>query len=263
MQKNILEFKRITGFAAGPKIKNKEGRIVKVSAKDKDPSELIPFVDFVPSRFYANKDGNFGATEYENMRRDGFMTGFVQGGAGFDIPESEYYKYLDPSDIRDALIRQRYRETGIYEGLDGILKTEIPTYNAKLKTVGSVPPHMEEPWQNNFETKEEYDKAITEYIKENEIVRFYDRDTKEPKEYYKTEDLLTEVTRKKESTWAMLFPEEGWIEAGEMGWFGMSTLDMKDLKETEQAKQDEYALTDNLIKKYKDTHIGIVVDCHI
>ena len=112
-------------------------------------------------------------------------------------------------------------------------------------------------------TKEEYDKAITEYIKSNKIVRFYDRDTNEPKEYYKTEDLLTEVTRKKESTWAMLFPEEGWIEAGEMGWFGMSTLDMKDLKETEQAKQDEYALTDNLIKKYKDTHIGIVVDCHI
>ena len=165
-KKNILEFKRITGFAAGPKIKNKEGRIVKVSAKDKDPSELIPFVDFVPSRFYANKDGNFGATEYENMRRDGFMTGFVQGGAGFDIPKSEYYKYLDPSDIRDALIRQRYRETGIYEGLDGILKTEIPTYNAKLKTVGSVPPHMEEPWQNNFDTKEEYDKALKEYQSE-------------------------------------------------------------------------------------------------
>ena len=133
-KKNILEFKRLTGFAAGPKIKNKEGRIVKVSAKDKDPSELIPFVDFVPSRFYANKDGNFGATEYENMRRDGFMTGFVQGGAGFDIPESEYYKYLEPSDIRDALERQRYFETGIYEGLDGILKTEIPTYDAKLKS---------------------------------------------------------------------------------------------------------------------------------
>ena len=112
-------------------------------------------------------------------------------------------------------------------------------------------------------TQEDYDKAITEYIKNNKIVRFYDRDTKEPKEYYKAEDLLTMVTRQVESTWAMLFPEEGWIEAGEMGWFGMSSLDMLDLKETEQAKKDEFALTNNLIEKYKDTHIGIVVDCHI
>ena len=110
---------------------------------------------------------------------------------------------------------------------------------------------------------EGYDELITDYIKNNKIVRFYDRDTKEPKEYYKPEDLLTMVTRQVESTWAMLFPEEGWIEAGEMGWFGMSSLDMLDLKETEQAKKDEFALTNNLIEKYKDTHIGIVVDCHI
>jgi hypothetical protein len=61
----------------------------------------------------------------------------------------------------------------------------------------------------------------------------------------------------------MLFPEEGWIEAGEMGWFGMSSLDMLDLEDTEQATRDQYALTDNLIKKYQDTHIGLVVDCHI
>jgi len=112
-------------------------------------------------------------------------------------------------------------------------------------------------------TKEEYDKAITEYIKENKIVRFYDRDTKEPREYYTSKDLLTMVTRKKESTWAVLFPEEGWIEAGEMGMFGLSSLDSLDLQETEQAKSDQYALTDNLIKKYADTHIGLVVDCHI
>ena len=111
----------------------------------------------------------------------------------------------------------------------------------------------------------EYDKVITEYIQDenNKIVRFYDRDTREPKEYYKAEDLLTIVERKVESTWAMLFPEEGWIEAGEMGWFGMSSLDSLDLQETEQAKNDQFALTDNLIEKYKDTHIGLVVDCHI
>ncbi len=113
-------------------------------------------------------------------------------------------------------------------------------------------------------SQEEYDEYINDYIVSgNPIVRFYDTETKEPKEYYEKKDLLTMVKRKKESTWAMLFPEEGWIEAGEMGWFGISSLDMLDLGETEEAKQDQYALTDNLIEKYKDTHIGLVVDCHI
>jgi len=113
-------------------------------------------------------------------------------------------------------------------------------------------------------SQEEYDEYITDYIASgNPIVRFYDRDTKEPKEYYDKKDLLTMVKRKEESTWAMLFPEEGWIEAGQMGWFGMSSLDSMDIHETEQAKNDQFALTDNLIEKYKDTHIGLVVDCHI
>ena len=113
-------------------------------------------------------------------------------------------------------------------------------------------------------SQEEYDEYITDYIASgNPIVRFYDRDTKEPKEYYDKKDLLTMVKRKEESTWAMLFPEEGWIEAGEMGWFGISSLDSMDIQETEQAKNDQFALTDNLIEKYKDTHIGLVVDCHI
>ena len=119
-------------------------------------------------------------------------------------------------------------------------------------------------------TEEEYDKAITEYLndKNNRVVRFWDTsegtgDKAIPKEYYNNQDLLSMVTRKKESTWAMLFPEEGWIEAGEMGWFGMSSLDSKDLDEKEEAIRDQNALTDNLIEKYKDTHIGLVVDCHI
>ena len=46
----------------------------------------------------------------------------------------------------------------------------------------------------------------------------------------------------------MLFPGRGLDEAGQMGWFGMSSLDMLDLEDTEQAKSDQYALTDNLIK---------------
>ena len=56
----------------------------------------------------------------------------------------------------------------------------------------------------------------------------------------------------------MFFPEEGWIEAGEMGWFGMSSLDSMDLlKNTEQAKKRyPSALTDNMPnRKYaEDTH---------
>ena len=35
------------------------------------------------------------------------------------------------------------------------------------------------------------------------------------------------------------------------------------LKEREQVIQDQNKLTDNLIEKYKDTHVGIIVDCHI
>ena len=116
----------------------------------------------------------------------------------------------------------------------------------------------------NDYTVEEYDKAIEDYIASgNPIVRLYDRETKEPKEYYDKKVLLSMVTRKKESTWAMLFPDEGWIEAGEMGWFGMSSLDTMNLEEKEQIIADQNALTDNLIAKYKDTHVGLIVDCHI
>jgi len=113
-------------------------------------------------------------------------------------------------------------------------------------------------------TEDEYDKMIEDYIASgNPIVRLYDRDTKEPKEYYDKKVLLSTVNRKKESTWAMLFPDEGWIEAGEMGWFGMSSLDTMNLEEREQVIADQNKLTDNLIEKYKDTHVGLVVDCHI
>ena len=119
-------------------------------------------------------------------------------------------------------------------------------------------------------TETEYDKVITEYLEDesNRIVHLWDTsegtgDKAKPKSYYNNKDLLTMVSRRKESTWAILFPEEGWIEAGEMGWFGTSSLDILNLGETEEAMNDQLALTDNLIAKYKDTHIGLVVDCHI
>lgn len=113
-------------------------------------------------------------------------------------------------------------------------------------------------------SEEEYDELITDYIASgNKIPKFYDRDTNEVKEYYTKKELLTMVKRKEETAWAMLFPDEGWIEAGEMGWWGMSSLDSLELEEGEQVKADHFALCDNLIEKYKDTHIGIIVDCHI
>jgi len=154
-------------------------------------------------------------------------------------------------------------DNGLFTDLSVFTETkEIPYWKEELGfKLHSIEQELDID-RNNI-SKEEYDKAITEYIKENEIVRFYDRETNEPKEYYKTEDLLTMVTRRVESTWAMLFPEEGWLEASEMGWFGTSSLDRLNLGETEQAMNDQLALTDNLIEKYKDTHIGLVVDCHI
>jgi len=154
-------------------------------------------------------------------------------------------------------------DNGLFTDLSVFLETkEIPYWKEELGfKLYDIEKELDID-RNNI-SGEEYDKAITEYIKENKIVRFYDSDTKEPREYYTSEDLLTMVTRRVESTWAMLFPEEGWIEAGEMGWFGMSSLDSMDLEETEQTKSDQFALTDNLIEKYKDTHIGLVVDCHI
>jgi len=156
-------------------------------------------------------------------------------------------------------------DNGLFEDISPFMEEEqIPLWKEelgyKLRQI-----EMELGIENRDEyTDDEYDKMIEDYIaSDNPIVRLYDRETKEPKEYYDKKVLLSMVTRKKESTWAMLFPDEGWIEAGEMGWFGMSSLDTMDMKEREQVIADQNKLTDNLIEKYKDTHIGLVVDCHI
>ena len=42
----------------------------------------------------------------------------------------------------------------------------------------------------------------------------------------------------------------------------MSSLDNMDFDEQEEAS-DTHALTDNMLKKYADDHIVLVVDCHI
>ena len=156
-------------------------------------------------------------------------------------------------------------DNGLFEDISPFMEEEqIPLWQEELGyKLRQIEAELGIEDRNDY-TVEEYNKAIEDYIASgNPIVRLYDRETKEPKEYYDKNVLLSMVTRKKESTWAMLFPEEGWIEAGEMGWFGMSSLDTMDMKEREQVIADQNKLTDNLIEKYKDTHIGLVVDCHI
>lgn len=156
-------------------------------------------------------------------------------------------------------------DNGLFEDLSEFSQEEkIPFWKEELGfKLRQIESELGIEDRDKLSTKE-YDELIEDYIASgNPIVRLYDRETKEPKEYYDKKVLLTTVTRKKESTWAMLFPEEGWIEAGEMGWFGMSSLDTMDIKEREQVIADQDKITDNLIAKYKDTHIGLVVDCHI
>jgi hypothetical protein len=192
---------------------------------------------------------------------------------------SDEIVWNDKGDVEDVLYSNPYAkwdwwvvggrwrsmgDNGLFKDLNVFLETkEIPYWKEEL-SFKLYDIERELGIDRKDLSQEEYDEYINDYIVSgNKIVRFYDTETKEPKEYYDKKDLLTMVTRKKESTWAVLFPEEGWLEAGEMGWFGMSSLDSMDLQETEQAKGDQYALTDNLIQKYADTHIGLVVDCHI
>jgi len=64
-------------------------------------------------------------------------------------------------------------------------------------------------------------------------------------------------------TYAYLFPEEGWIEKSEMGWFGISEMDTYSFEEQERIWAESQKEITDLMEKYKDTHVGIVVDCHI
>jgi len=48
-----------------------------------------------------------------------------------------------------------------------------------------------------------------------------------------------------------------------MGWFGMSSLDTLDDEERERVVSENELLVSNILKKYKDDYVGVVVDCHI
>ena len=81
--------------------------------------------------------------------------------------------------------------------------------------------------------------------------------------YYTVDELMKLVSVDKNPVQHFLFKDEGWIEAGEMGWFGMSSLDTLDDEEKERVVQENELLVSNILKKYKDDYVGVVVDCHI
>ena len=222
------------------------------------------------------------ATEKFSMDNDDhedlFKTIYCESGEIFlDKQTKEIYNvwYSNPYAKWDWwVVGGRWRDmgdNGLISDLNVFLETkEIPYWKEGLGYFKLNEIEKELGIEREDYTEKEYDKIITEYLEDenNKIVELWDTsegtgDKAKPKSYYNNKDLLTMVSRRKEDTWAMLFPEEGWIEAGEMGWFGMSSLDSLSLGETEEAIQDQFALTDNLIEKYKDTHIGLVVDCHI
>ena len=119
-----------------------------------------------------------------------------------------------------------------------------------------------------------YEEFIEKNVVENSIVKtFVEDDNGETvkddngkalvDEYYTKEELLKPVQVDKNPIFSFLFEDEGWVQAGEMGMFGISSLDMLSDEEREQQEQDQESLVSNIIKKYEDTHIGVVVDCHI
>ena len=123
------------------------------------------------------------------------------------------------------------------------------------------------------DTREELEEKLRE---PNAIVKDFKRDSEGklledengkgiPKTHYTEEELFAKVQQRKQDFMSYLFPEEGWVEKAEMGWFGMSSLDGLDDDERDKKVKEFYEFNDNLLKKYieDDRYIGVVVDCHI
>ena len=56
------------------------------------------------------------------------------------------------------------------------------------------------------------------------------------------------------AVYALVTPEGEWHERGEMGWFGISS--------NEKDKDEWKSFCKEIFKKYRDTHVAVVVDCH-
>ena len=118
----------------------------------------------------------------------------------------------------------------------------------------------------NFDDEEDF---VKENIKDNTVIKSsdYDRETETRSNvvYYTKEELLEPTKRKVIQMNTYLSEDEGWLEYGEMGWFGISSLDSMDDEEREQVIKDTDTIVDNMLEKYIESgdYVGVIVDCHI
>lgn len=118
----------------------------------------------------------------------------------------------------------------------------------------------------SYDNEEDF---VKENIKDDTVIKSSDYDRKTETRtnivYYTKEELLAPTKRKKIQMNTYLSEDEGWLEYGEMGWFGISSLDSMDDEEREQVIKDTDMIVDNMLEKYIESgdYVGVVVDCHI
>ena len=119
------------------------------------------------------------------------------------------------------------------------------------------------------ENEKELEAWKKENLIDNSIIKSsdFDYETREHSNIvYYTKDELFEITsRKKLEFQSFLTDEEGWTDYGEMGWFGLSSLDGMEHDEREAFIKNTDKLIDNMLEKYIENgdYVGVVVDCHI
>ena len=157
-------------------------------------------------------------------------------------------------------------DNGLFEDLSVFQETVTKPYWTELGFFKLM--EIESLTKDQLEEMDEY--QISEILKKpKQLVKKYSlkaktkNGDKRPLAYFTPEELLQKVTRPKVGTYAYLFPEEGWIEKSEMGWFGISEMDTYSFEEQERIWAESQKEITDLMEKYKDTHVGIVVDCHI
>ena len=157
-------------------------------------------------------------------------------------------------------------DNGLFEDLSVFQETVTKPYWTELGFFKLM--EIENLTKDQLEEMDEY--QISEILKKpKQLVKKYSlkaktkNGDKRPLKYFTPEELLQKVTRPKVGTYAYLFPEEGWIEKSQMGWFGISEMDTYSFEEQERIWAESQKEITDLMEKYKDTHVGIVVDCHI
>ena len=151
-------------------------------------------------------------------------------------------------------------ENGYISNLKDLLEfEEVPFW----KTINSMSfPKL--PY--SYDNEEDF---VKDNIKDDTVIKSsdYDRETETRSNivYYTKEELLAPTKRKKVQMNTYLSEDEGWVEYGEMGWFGISSLDSMSDEEREEVIKDTDMIVDNMLEKYIESgdYVGVVVDCHI